>query len=198
MYAMPIGDFPAEPLEPSEALALVRRQSTKSRTGTRNRAIFGVLWRCGLRNGELRNLDLSHVSHEGEALRITRPKGYRNGKKPRTVGVDQTTMALIDAWIEHRGTEPGPLFITYSGRRITGRDLRDLVATGAKLAGIARRVHPHCLRHTYARALYDEGVGMVHIQKALGHTNLATTAVYLDSIGATEVVAITSNRTWEV
>tara|TARA_R110000751_G_scaffold52041_2_gene113583 strand:+ start:114 stop:671 length:558 start_codon:yes stop_codon:yes gene_type:complete len=185
-------------LEPDEARALVRQPNPKCRTGARDRAILAVLWRCGLRNGEVRNLDIDHLSKSDQSLRVMRPKGYRKGKGPRAVGVDDQTWELIDHWLTFRPPGPGPLFPTFSGQRILGRDLRTMIARKARDAGIERRVHPHCLRHTYARALYDEGVGIVHIQMALGHTALATTAHYLESIGASEVVAITSKRTWKL
>jgi site-specific recombinase XerC len=198
---MPIGDFPPEPLEQHEALALVRAPNPKCRAGSRDRALLAVMWRCGLRNSEVRNLELSHVIVAPEhALRVLRPKGARSkkGKPPRTVGVDDTTWELLQAWIATRGDEPGILFSTASGKIINDRDLRTLVAYNARRAGIRRRVHPHALRHTFAKALYDESVGMVHIQELLGHTQLTTTAGYLQGIGATEVVAISSARKWEI
>jgi site-specific recombinase XerD len=66
----------------------------------------------------------------------------------------------------------------------------------AKRAGLERRIHPHALRHTFARELYDEGVGIREIQVALGHRSLATTETYLRSIGATRAVEVTIERVW--
>lgn len=195
---MPIGDFPSHPLEPEQALALVQAPNGKCRTGARDQAMLAIMWRCGLRNAEVRNLDIEHISESAKSLRVMRPKGYKKGKAPREVGVDAQTWDLIRQWISFRGDGPGPLFTSYKGLRVAARDLREMVARKARDAGIQRRVHPHALRHTYARALYDEGVGMAHIQHALGHSSLATTAVYLNSIGANEVIAITSKRSWEL
>jgi len=61
-------------------------------------------------------------------------------------------------------------------------------------ARISRRLSPHVLRHTMAREMYDEGIGMVHIQKTLGHSQLSMTANYLESIGASDVVEVTAGR----
>jgi site-specific recombinase XerC len=198
---MPVGDFPPEPLQAHEALALVRAPNPECRTGCRDRALLAVMWRCGLRNSEARNLELSHVIVDPKhAVRVLRPKGARSkkGKAPRTVGVDDQTWALLESWIAMRGDEPGILFSTASGKPINDRDLRTMVAYNARRAGIRRRVHPHALRHTFAKGLYDESVGMVHIQELLGHTQLTTTAGYLQGIGATEVVEISSARKWEI
>ncbi len=192
---MPIGDYPAHALEPHEALALFRTPNPRNRTGARDRAMIALMWRCGLRNSELRDLDLEHISEE--RVRVMRPKGYKRGKKPRDIGLNADTWGVVLEWLAFRGIAPGPLFTTRHGQRLDERQLRRMVARRARDAGLQRRVHPHCLRHTFARALYDKGVGMVHIQKALGHSNLATTAVYLEGIGANEVVEVTSAIAWE-
>ncbi len=194
---MPKGDYPPEPLQLSEALALVNAPNPYCRTGCRDRAVLMVMWRCGLRNSEVRNLEVSHVIEQPRrALRVLRPKGARSkkGKRPREVGVDEQTWAMIQAWLRKRGPGPGILFDTTSGKPINDRALRRLVAYNARRAGIQRRVHPHCLRHTYARDLVEEGVGLPHIQGALGHSDLPTTAKYIQDIGATEIVAVTCDR----
>jgi integrase len=88
------------------------------------------------------------------------------------------------------------LLRTSEGRPLDPSHLRRWLPMLARRAGLARRVHPHCLRATFARQLYDEGVGIREIQLALGHRRLDTTAVYLQSVGASEVVAATQEREW--
>jgi len=55
-------------------------------------------------------------------------------------------------------------------------------------------VHPHGLRHTHATELIAEGLLLNTLQKQLGHANLATTSVYVDHLGAEDVIAIGRER----
>ncbi len=61
-------------------------------------------------------------------------------------------------------------------------------------AGIERRVHPHALRHTMAAELLREGASVRHIQLQLGHSDLSTTAVYLESIQPLKLVKMARSR----
>ncbi len=197
---MPVGDRPAFPLEKQQVLQILRHQNPKTRSGCRNRAIVSMLWRCGLRNSELRNVELEHLIRGPErAVRVMRPKGIARGAKPRNLGLEPETWRMIQQWIaDFRGVAPGPLFNTRVGTRIDDRNLRRMIAGLARQAGITRRVHPHCFRHTFAHELYDEGVDLMRIRDALGHTNVATTEKYLRYIGCGEHVSITAGRGWKL
>lgn len=193
---------PPHPLAPGEA-ARILEACRSTWAGVRNRALIALLWRGGLRAAEALSVQLDDtyptVLPSGErvrVVRVARPKGYARGAAPREVGLDPQATAVLEAWLERRGGAPGPLFWTRHGGRLSDRYVRRMVASMASRAGLRRRVHPHCLRHTFARELYDESVGMREIQLALGHRRLDTTATYLESIGATEVVAATAMRSW--
>lgn len=189
--------FPADPLTPDEARGLLDAISPRYARGKRNRALIAVLWRSGLRAREACSLDLSDFrSGEPCTLRVLAPKGAARGKAPREVGLDRGTCELVLEWLATRGQHAGPLFASSTGRRLQTSYLRQLLGHLGQRAGIQRRVHPHALRHTFARDLYDEGVGIVHIQKALGHTHLATTSNYLASIGCADAAVVTAAREW--
>ena len=62
-------------------------------------------------------------------------------------------------------------------------------------AGIEKRVHAHGFRHTLAMELIaDEKVPLNALQKQLGHSSLATTSVYVNHLGAADVIEIGRDR----
>lgn len=198
---MPIGDYPPHPLEVGQVKRMLRVIRTKSRKGLRDQAIIAIFWRCGLRNTELRLIELDHLGQtaDGERfIRVMSPKGRKKGAKPRNLGIDAMTWDLIEKWLEERGTEPGLLFPSRTGVPIMAKVIRDMVKSRGAQAGLSRRVHPHCFRHTFAKDLLEEGENIVVIQHALGHTSLERTAQYLQHIGCDEVVSVTSQRSWTI
>lgn len=187
-----------DPLTPDEAKALIEATGRHGFIAARDRAFLSLLYRCGLRNNEARMLDMHDIRDDRDpwTVRVRYPKGWENGKPPRELGIDQGTKAHLREWLAWRGTKVGPLFVTTKGGRIHTSHYRRRIKWLGERAGIRRRVHPHVLRHTFARTLMDEGVPIRLIQEALGHSSLATTEKYLQGIGAPEVVAMTSERDW--
>ena len=189
--------FPPHPLTSDEAARLVEACGGGV-AGRRNRALVTLLYRAGLRSAEACSLRLEDVGRRpgGMTVRVHKPKGAGRGKPPRELGLDPKAAAILEAYLEQRGAGPGPLFPSRSGDELHPSYLRQLLPRLARRAGIGRRVHPHALRHTFARELYDEGVPIVEIMLALRHDNLGTTQKYLRSVGASEVVSRTQRRVW--
>jgi integrase/recombinase XerC len=193
--------YPADPLTTDEVRRMLEVRSGGEWMTRRAQAVVALLWRCGLRVNELAQLDVDDVRDTTRpSIRARTPKGSGRGKPPREIGLDDKTLHYVRRWLAVRASgsphrDPA-LFVSSNGRRLDTSYIRKLVKKLARTAGIDRRVHPHALRHAFARSLYDEQIGIVHIQRALGHENLNTTARYLSSIGADDVVDITGAREW--
>ncbi len=166
----------------------------RSATGLRNRGLLVVLWRGGLRVGEALALRPSDLDPAAGTLRVPRGKtGHR------TVGLDPEALAVVDQWAAHRSAVVGlggrrPLFCTLRGVTLQASYVRSMLKRLAARSGIERRVHPHALRHTMAAELLREGASVRHIQLQLGHSDLSTTAAYLESIQPLELVEMARSR----
>lgn len=181
--------YPVEPLTRQEIEALLAACS-KGATGTRNRALVGLLWRSGLRVSEALALKPSDVGER--SVRVLHGKG----DKARLVGLDATAKALLDLWLSERKALglKGPLFCTLKGEPVKTAYVRALFKRLAADAGIDKRVHPHGLRHTHAFELINEGVPLNAISAQLGHSNLLTTQRYVNHLNPAAVIDLIASR----
>ncbi len=190
--------FPPEILTPAEVRRLIRACSSRAPTGIRNAALIAALYRGGLRVSEALDLHVKDFDPETAVLRVLNGKGGRS----RTVALDDAALTLIERWLDQRkglGLNGRPvLFSSLKGTRLAANYVRQLLPRLAQRAGIEKRVHAHGLRHSFAAGLMAEGVPVNVISKALGHTSIATTAVYLGHIQPQQVIDTLRARTWNL
>lgn len=193
--------YPAEVLTAVEVQALMA-QCSRAPTGQRNRALIVMMWRSGLRIAEVLDLHPKDVDLSSGAVTVLSGKGRRR----RTVGVDPQALAVIERWMAtrqavalERGWRPSlhPLFCTMKGTPVRAPYVRELLHRLAPRAGIAKRVHPHGLRHTHAFELAMEGVPVHVIQRQLGHSNLNTTERYISHVAPAQLIRAMQAREWE-
>jgi len=148
--------------------------------GRRDRALLELLYACGLRVAECCGLDLEDVDRRHGTVRV-----LGKGNRERMVPVGDEALAALDRYLDGRVASPGarkgsagPLFRNPRGQRLTTRSVHRIVGRRARAAGIARRVTPHTLRHTFATHLLGEGADLRLIQELLGHRRLSTTQRY--------------------
>lgn len=162
-----------------EMFALLAAPDDTSHLGTRNRAILEMLYAGGFRVSELTGLDVDDVDRaQGQAL-VT-----GKGRKERVVPVGSKALAALDAWLAVRprllpkGRVQPALFVGVRGTRLTVRQIARILDQAVARVALARRVHPHALRHTFATHLLEGGADLRDIQELLGHARLATTQRY--------------------
>ncbi|MBX3363143.1 MAG: phage integrase family protein [Phycisphaeraceae bacterium] len=171
--------------------------------GLRHRAMIVLMYRAGLRIGEVLALHPRDVGLEKGEIRVLRGKGDRF----RIAGIDAGGVEVVRTWLiarsrmtTSRGTalpSDAPLICTREGTPVADAYVRRLMRRLGKRAGIDRRVHAHGLRHTHAAQLRAEGVDIGIISKQLGHRSILTTIRYLDHIAPVQVVRAMRERVWE-
>jgi site-specific recombinase XerD len=189
--------LPAEILTPQEMRAILAA-CRDTVVGIRDRALFTVLYRAGLRVGEALVLQPQDVDLDIGSIAVLHGKGDRR----RTVGIDPGAAPPLERWIEVRADRLAPprgvpLFCSQKCRTLSRSMVRESLLRLADSAGIRKRVHPHGLRHTMAYELLMEGVPIPVIQRQLGHASLATTDTYLSHIAPKQVLEFMTARSWD-
>lgn len=172
-------------LSRAEAQRFLEAFNLRAPTGLRNRCAFELMYRAGLRVGELGRLESRDVDTKGGTIRILDGKGGDGTAYFDTSSVSE----LIGLWREERKrrgiTSSSPLFCTLAGEPLTPRYLQQVAKRIAKRAGLdPGKVTPHVFRHSFATELLDEGFNIRKVQEALRHKDLETTMVYTHVLDA--------------
>ncbi len=156
---------------------LLRATEGSDLRSLRDRAVLETFFSTGLRLQELCSLNRAIDLSRGEIT--VRGKG----EKLRVVFLSENARKAIKRYLEKRADAEGALFISLSRNgevlgRITPRSVERLVEFRARKAGIAKKVHPHELRHSFATDLLMNGADLRSVQELLGHANIGTTQIY--------------------
>ena len=170
-------------LSEAEVEALLAAPLVDTPLGLRDRAMFELIYACGLRVTELVSLKVFQVSLTEGVLRV-----MGKGSKERLVPFG----AVAAEWLERYLAQARPallgsqlneaLFVTArgskSGEAMTRVMFWTLVKKYARLAGIQRPLSPHTLRHAFATHLLNHGAELRAVQMLLGHADISTTTIY--------------------
>jgi integrase/recombinase XerD len=184
--------YPPEPLTTEECRRLISACSPRCPTGLRNRGLIVALWRGGLRCSEA--LALHPRDLDNGVVRIRKGKGRTH----RMVALDPEAWAVLTTWLERKERLGigGTVFSTLHGEPMQTSYTRALFKRLGRKAGIAKRCHPHGLRHSFAAGLADEKVDIRIIQQALGHRSLAVTSRYVNHLRPLAVLDALRARAW--
>jgi integrase len=144
-----------------------------------HRLIFALMAGTGCRISEALGLEWRDLGENGATLRIER-QWYRGTLKPNAKTeagartVDLSPELGRELW-EHGADSTGPMFHTRTGQRLNDRNLRRILDSAAKQAGVIGISH-HTFRHTHGSMLLDEGWSIPEVSERLGHANPAITA----------------------
>ncbi|HEX5191480.1 MAG TPA: site-specific tyrosine recombinase [Solirubrobacteraceae bacterium] len=166
-------------LSRDEVNRLLAAPGGQSAGALRDRALLETMYACGLRASEAIGLELSALDLEDGTLRA-----YGKGSKERLVPIGTAAVAALRAYLE-RGRprlvglrEESRVFLNMRGRPLSRQGLYKIVQGHAATAGLAERMSPHTLRHTFATHLLAGGCDLRSVQEMLGHADIGTTQIY--------------------
>jgi integrase/recombinase XerC len=152
----------------------------------RDRAIFEMLYGCGIRVSELAGLNLEDIDRSENWLRV---RG--KGRKERQVPLPGQAAGALERYLGERPVkrDERAVFLNHRGTRLTTRGISGIVKLYATYLAGDPSVHPHSFRHAYATHLLADGADLRAIQELLGHARLSTTQKYTQ-VSLTDLMAV--------
>lgn len=148
----------------------------------KHRILMGLLYGCGLRCFEVRNVMLADLDFDRKMLHVRKGKGKKDRYVPlseilirglRTyISVEQPQQWLFNGKPDERAG--GDFDSRYSQRGVQWA-----VVQASKAANISKQISVHTLRHTFATHLLEDGLDIMSIKDLLGHECIDTTLIYL-------------------
>lgn len=164
-------------LSVGEVERLLEKIDLSSPGGVRDRALFELIYSCGLRISEAVDLELHRLYLE-EGLVLVRGKGDRE----RMVPLGEEAIRWIRTYLEEarprlvrNGMEPA-VFVNRLGRRLSRKGMWKRFHEITRAVGIDAKVHT--LRHSFATHMLEGGADLRAVQELLGHADIGTTQIY--------------------
>ncbi len=159
--------------------ALLAAPDVSTALGSRDRAMFEVLYAAGLRVSELVGLKLGELSLTEGLVRVV-----GKGSKERIVPLGEEARVWVERYLA--GARPDLLagrvadavFVTQRAAPMTRQMFWILVKRYAAKADIKAPLSPHGLRHAFATHLLNHGADLRVVQLLLGHADISTTQIY--------------------
>ena len=167
-------------LSVDDVFQLLGAIKVNSSLDARDRAILEVFYSTGVRASELVGLNWSDVDFQLGIIRVV-----GKGSKERIVPIGEVALQTLRDYAQEVRKEwnlprtgENPVFLNHRGGRITTRSVARVLEKHLREAGIAVKMSPHGLRHSFATHLLNNGADLRVIQELLGHASLSTTQRY--------------------
>jgi integrase/recombinase XerD len=144
----------------------------------RDRAMFLLMLRCGLRVGEVSRLPWSAIDLRQGTVRIDNSKGHVD----RVVYMSSDVAKALRQWHRLQAAEARYVFPSRLTRKggtpLSARQIRNRMSRYLTIAGITKAYSPHSLRHTFATQLLNAGASLEVVKELMGHRSLDVTLRY--------------------
>lgn len=186
MMHLPVLQVALPSIRKEEKLPVVLSQQEVRRLldscdGIRSKALLSLTYSCGLRISELINLKISDIDSDRKQVHIRQGKG----RKDRYVPLSKKVLPdLRNYFLKYHPNVY--LFNSSPGKEISAFEIHNILRDAILLACIRKPCTLHTLRHSYATHLLEQGENILRIRDLLGHTDIATTQVYLHLVNISE------------
>lgn len=159
-----------------------KQQQFHKKTRIRDVAILTLFLGTGIRISELVGLNTEDIDFNSNAFVVTR----KGGNRTILYFGDEVKAALEEYLVERNGddavkNEPA-LFLSLRKKRISTREVQDLVKKYAKIVSPLKKITPHKLRSTFGTNLYRETGDIYVVADVLGHKDVNTTKKHYAAI----------------
>ena len=153
--------------------------SVDTSLGTRNKAMFELMYASGLRISETIDLTIHDILWNEKVVIV-----MGKGSKQRLVPIAQESFDFIKNYYENgrkslkKDKETAVLFLNRFGRKMSRMGVWKIIQKISLEAGIKKHVSPHTFRHSFATHLLEGGANLMYVQLLLGHASINTTQIY--------------------
>jgi integrase/recombinase XerD len=163
-------------LNVEEVERLLGAIATDDVLGIRDRALFELIYSCGLRISEAVELTVDRVYLAERLIRVS-----GKGEKERLVPMGEHARIWIERYLSQSRSllarKPiNALFLNHRGERLSRKGIWKRFRDVAARAGVDAKVHT--LRHSFATHLLEGGADLRAVQELLGHADISTTQIY--------------------
>lgn len=166
-------------LSPDEVDLLLAQPDVSTPLGLRDKAMLELLYATGMRVSELVHVGASDFDME---LGIVRCLG--KGSKERLIPVGKSALHAVETYLRAGRAvlagkrNPTWLFLNRRGTLLSRVGFWKILASYGRRAGLATKLTPHLVRHSFATHLLERGADLRSIQLMLGHSDISTTQIY--------------------
>jgi integrase/recombinase XerD len=148
----------------------------KGRIETRTWTLALVLLDCGLRISEALGLERANLDLDGLVLKV-----LGKGNKVRLVPISRELRKHLFRFLDK--TEGRYVFQAFNGSHLERHNVYEELQRLCRRIGITAHPNPHNFRHAFAAHSMKNGLDVFRLSRILGHTNIATTQIYLRGLG---------------
>jgi integrase/recombinase XerD len=167
------------PLTEEELRRFLNAPDRKQWAQWRDYVIMTLILDTGLRLNEICALEKSEVDFVRKLIVL--PAAKNKNRKSRVLPLSTETVRLLKQLIAEteRHFETTRVFTTNYGEPLNEKTIQKAFDKYAEKAKLGRSVSPHVLRHNFATMAAENGMSIFHLQKIMGHADIATTRKYV-------------------